>query len=119
MDKCERLAKKLTMAVARLFCLSLVFSVAIAQAGPPRSIKGLFSGQPSFIGTHFPAEAFETMKVYKINPGFIDIAWTNWEWLRDHNFEVPAEGMTPQFKREVLDEVGWGIPGSNDPPDMY
>ena len=84
----------------------------MAQGAIP--IEELAEGPPSILQRGIPSSTFDNFAVAHLAKP--KLLWINRDWLREHNFETPAE-ITPDFEKRFLDAVAWVVKDGNKIPE--
>lgn len=94
--------------------LTLLFSWT-ANAGRP--IEELSWGRPAHEGKDIPDATYVEVKAKRL--AHARVLWLNFDWLHQHGFEIPPEGMTPDFEERILSALAYQVPRSWDPPEAF
>ncbi len=99
-----------------LFLFFLAAFFARGENGPA-TLGELTSGPPRFIEGPLDAAAYKKIQAQAL--AHPELVWFNFNWAREKNIRVPAEGVTPAFLREIHDAFAYQIPAGGDPKDAF
>ena len=89
-------------------------AAAAAAPVPYADLVQLASGKPSNMGKVLPADSYVEIKARRIKDA--KVVWANFDLLRSMGIHVPAQGMTPEFEKVLLDVFAFQIDdGKADP----
>lgn len=106
-----------------LIFIFLVFFLLSCSTTPSRhptsiGIDEIASGLPTNIASSKMDElSFVPVKTKRLSKA--RVVWFNFELAREKGLEIPAEGMTPEFEKQLLDQFGYMVPNKNSNPDLF
>ena len=90
---------------------------AAAAAAPYADLVRLASGKPSNMGAVLPADSYVVSKARRIKDA--KVVWANFDLLRSMGIHVPAQGMTPEFEKVLLDLFAFQIADGKADAELY
>lgn len=94
----------------QLFGFLFVFLLFTNKTYADKDLLKASSGIPSIVrDKYLPEESFVPVTAKKLK--YAQVAWVNFDLLREMGFKVPAEGLTPAFEKTLIDAFGYMIPG--------
>ena len=85
--------------------LSLLLSPNVWSA----SLKELSEGKPNSF--KLPDEVFTEVKTLRLKNA--RVLWFNFELAKEMGINIPKEGLTPEFEKQVLDAFAYNVPHEN------
>ncbi|HCM41294.1 MAG: hypothetical protein A2Z97_04310 [Bdellovibrionales bacterium GWB1_52_6] len=101
--------------LVRSISLLLLLSWGPAILAAP--IETLSAGPPKLLGLAIAPEGYVKVKAKQLANA--KVLWLNYDLLREAGIDIPAEGLVPEFEKEILNAFAWGVPGPNDSPATY
>lgn len=105
---------------ARKVILAPALLIAILTGGPglarARTVDSLLSqGKPALESQVMGEAGYVASNAQRLKNA--RIVWVNYDLLRELGIEVPPEGMTPEFEKQLLDAFAYINRGAPEPPD--
>ncbi len=97
--------------------LALLAALVSFAAFAIEPITTLSDGPPALKGQVLPDSSYVEFNAYKL--AHPKLLWINWDYLREHGIEFPAEGLTPEFESQIMDTLAYAIPNARDPPETF
>lgn len=94
--------------LSSLSLLSWIWAATVAE---------VTSGAPANMGTKLPPESYVEFQAHRL--AHAKIVWLNYDLLRSMGVEVPPQGLTQEFAREVLDSLGFMVPEGGEPAGTF
>jgi hypothetical protein len=100
----------------KLSIVSLGFwlTIALSYAKP---ITDLSKGAPKYMDQQLPKSSYVEVSAHKL--AHAKVVWVNFELLHELGIDVPAEGLTSSFEKQILDAFAWAVPNSRDAADKF
>jgi hypothetical protein len=95
------------------------FSSKNAQVRAPSSttLKDIGSGIPKLSGNKLDPISYVPLETHKLKNA--RVLWINFDLLRENGIEIPAEGLTPDFEKQFLDEFAFMAKSDKDNADFF
>jgi hypothetical protein len=100
--------------------LLLVFALSLSSgAAEPRKkrFSELKKGPPTLMQTALAPAAYKVSRAKPLRKA--ELLYFNVDYARELGYEIPAEGITPAFEREILSALAIQIPADGDPADAF
>lgn len=95
-----------------LFSLFQNLSLCVAK-----TVSSLSDGPPTLMSSHLDPSSYTKVVAHRLTQA--RVLWINYALLREMGIDVPAEGMTTQFEKEILEAFGYAIPQADDPSHLF
>ena len=106
----------------RIFVLFIIlftqfFFIHSANADGPLPISALTDHEPNYKGRELPHGQYVEVEVKGLKKS--QVMWLNFDWLYEHGYYVPEQGLTPEFERQLLEALAYAVPGPKDDPALF